>query len=360
MCDSNEPCAPGMPYGHRKPASQWTYVIPGAYGECRGSSQRKLLAAGMAHLKSSGSGKNSEIPGMMRFVIRSYTVHTDKVRGSHCFVFLTDLHRSEFGPGNRDLIDAVIRLRPEAVFVGGDMIVAADAGKEPGSGNWYRNVAAIVEALSGRFPVYYAPGNHESQIIAPRNEESAAAFGDAGRDLTDALTGAGAVLLIDEHTELVLYGEQPCGEEKQLPDRIALYGFDIDGQYYRKFRYRHFDADYVGSHLGNPPDEPVYTVVMSHHPRYSDAVAEWGADLILSGHLHGGVLRLPLIGGVISPDPVLFPKYSDGMYDLRGRSGRPAHLIVSCGLGGHTVPYRINNPPEVSVVKIVPRPEEKQ
>ncbi len=281
------------------------------------------------------------------FVEREYTVRTNKVDAPLLFAFLTDLHRSEFGEDNRDLVEAVFRVNPDAVLVGGDMLVVSDAYKELKYGakgcGWYRNAVSLTRALSKSFPVYFAPGNHESQIIKPRDEEAELVFGEAGKELARALEEAGAELLVDSH---MCFSPQGGG-------KAEIYGFDIDGDYYRKFRYARFGEDYVTEHLGRP-DGRVFTIVLSHHPRYSDAVASWGADLILAGHLHGGVMRLPGVGGVLSPDPEFFPRYSDGLYRLKGREGKDCTLIVSCGLGGHTVPFRINNPPELSVIRVIP------
>ena len=83
---------------------------------------------------------------------------------------------------------------------------------------------------------------------------------------------------------------------------------------------------------------------------YFDYYAKWGADLVLSGHVHGGLLRLPIIGGVISPQIKLFPKYTGGLYKLN-----KAVMIVSRGLGTHTIRFRFFNPPELVVVHPVNR-----
>ena len=88
--------------------------------------------------------------------------------------------------------------------------------------------------------------------------------------------------------------------------------------------------------------------MLAHHPAYFDAYASWGADLTLSGHLHGGMIRLPFVGGLVSPQMRLFPKYDKGLYTKKGKK-----LIVSAGLANHTVNIRINNPPELVVIDFV-------
>ena len=94
--------------------------------------------------------------------------------------------------------------------------------------------------------------------------------------------------------------------------------------------------------------DDTFNILLAHHPLYGEAYAGWGADLTLSGHLHGGIVRLPHFGGMISPQLRPFPKYDRGMYEIRGKK-----LIVSAGLGSHTIPLRINNPPQLVVIDFV-------
>ena len=98
--------------------------------------------------------------------------------------------------------------------------------------------------------------------------------------------------------------------------------------------------------MGNA-DERFYTVLLAHNPEYFSSYAEWGADLTLSGHVHGGVARVPIWGkGVISPGLKLFPKYDGGIF----RKGQ-AVMVLSRGLGMHTIPIRLFHPGELWVVE---------
>ena len=105
------------------------------------------------------------------------------------------------------------------------------------------------------------------------------------------------------------------------------------------------------------PDPKRFTVLLTHSPVYFDTYALWGADLSLCGHVHGGLMRLPFIGGVMGTRPNLFPKYSGGQYFYRAVTGKEEHIssmVLTCGLGMHTLPIRIFNPGEVSVIELVP------
>ena len=91
-----------------------------------------------------------------------------------------------------------------------------------------------------------------------------------------------------------------------------------------------------------------FNILLSHSPFDFEVFAKWGADLTLSGHVHGGLIRLPFIGGLISPERGLFPKYSEGEYSIDD-----SKMIVSRGLGGSSgINLRIFNNPEICVVTL--------
>jgi predicted MPP superfamily phosphohydrolase len=104
---------------------------------------------------------------------------------------------------------------------------------------------------------------------------------------------------------------------------------------------------YLPSLIGESSRED-YQLLIAHNPLYIKNYAEWGADLVLSGHLHGGMMRLPGIGGVLSPQAKFFPKYDAGQYHYQ-----KSQLIVSRGLGSHSIMPRIFNIPELVYVKFV-------
>ena len=84
-----------------------------------------------------------------------------------------------------------------------------------------------------------------------------------------------------------------------------------------------------------------------HKPDYAEDLIDYGYDLVLSGHYHGGLINIPFIGAVISPDFKLFPKYSIGNYKYKD-----SNVIVSAGLGEHFLKIRVNNTPEIVVINI--------
>lgn len=96
-------------------------------------------------------------------------------------------------------------------------------------------------------------------------------------------------------------------------------------------------------------DEQAVNILLAHNPRYGDAYFGWGADLILSGHYHGGVLRFTRCRGAISPQFELFPRYCCGDFYKKGQ-----HMLVSGGIGEHTIPVRVHNPRELLIVDLKP------
>ena len=132
---------------------------------------------------------------------------------------------------------------------------------------------------------------------------------------------------------------------------VKLSGLEIPLGAYARFGKKDLPLKEITDRIGEHGEE--YQILFAHHPGYIQEYLEYGADLILSGHYHGGVMQLPGIGGVISPDFTLFPKYSGGIY----REGTQT-VVVSRGLGTHSVPVRLWNWPELIVLELSGTSEE--
>lgn len=144
-----------------------------------------------------------------------------------------------------------------------------------------------------------------------------------------------------------------CNTHITLPKQnIIVYGAEIKEECYRHFRMYPLEEDYMASILGIP-DKEQFIILLAHNPDYFTRYAEWGADLVLSGHVHGGLMKLPFLGGVISPALKLFPKYDGGLFQKEGST-----MILSRGLGTHTLPIRILNPGELIVVQLQPKKQD--
>lgn len=256
-----------------------------------------------------------------RFVIKQYRIKSKKIRGKHRYVFLSDLHNKVYGKDNASLLLEIDRIKPEAILIGGDMLTS-----KPGKD--FTPASSLVKNLANKYPVYYANGNHEYRIRIYEDT-----YGDLYKNYEEMLTQAGIVRLVNE--------------KKYLEDsNILLSGLEIDRKYYKRFRHIGMEETYLEELLG-AVDENVFTILFAHNPDYFAQYVKYGVDLVLSGHVHGGIARLPFIGGVISPSFRLFPKYDGGFFKENGTS-----MVLSKGLGVHTIPIRFLNPGELIVLDL--------
>ena len=106
-----------------------------------------------------------------------------------------------------------------------------------------------------------------------------------------------------------------------------------------------FGAEQIRKILGDP-DEGSFNILLTHNPLYAESYSGWGADLTLAGHIHGGIIRIPFAGGLLSPERELFPRYDAGLYQVGGKT-----LIVNRGLG-NSFGFRAFNRPEISVITL--------
>lgn len=256
-----------------------------------------------------------------RFVVKTYTAEDERIRKPCRAVLLTDVHNKCYGKDNDKLLEAIHGQRPDFILIAGDILTAGPkASMEP--------AINLLGKLAEKYPVYYANGNHEHRLkLYPE------VYGDMARRYGEALQEIGIRPMVNSHTDLPEYG-------------IAVYGSQIHERFYKRFRLTKMESGYLPEILGQAPEE-LFTVLLAHNPDYFPRYAAWGADLTLSGHIHGGVARVPFWGrGVVSPAWHLFPRYDGGIF----REGERT-MLLSRGLGIHTIPVRIFNPGELWVVE---------
>jgi len=240
------------------------------------------------------------------------------------FVFISDLHNKQYGDHNVDLVNDIDKLSPDFIVLGGDMITSCME-------KWtdFSDTLKFVEALSKKYPVYYGMGNHEERLY--RKPEK---FPKGSYDrLKEILSKIHAPLLDDEKIALNDLG-------------INIYGLNLDHEYYRKVITKKLPDGYLVNKLGTPESDK-FNILIAHNPEHFASYAKWNADLVLSGHVHGGIIRLPYLGGVVSPALKLFPKYDGGLFK-EGNS----QMVLSRGIGSHTVPIRVNNKAELIYIEI--------
>lgn len=252
-----------------------------------------------------------------RFVTIRYTVSDSRIQKEFRAVLLADLHNKSFGKDNEALITAIDELQPDMILVAGDMLTA-----KPGAD--FKVAIELMGRLSARYPVYYGNGNHEYRAgIYPEK------YGDMYENYNRQLSEMGIHPLVNTAVKPEEYG-------------VSIYGLEIAREYYKRFQRPHMSVEYMNGVLGQA-DESAYKIVLAHNPEYFETYAAWGADLVLSGHVHGGMVRVPFCGkGVVSPNISFFPKYDGGSFVV-GNS----RMLLSRGLGTHTIPVRLFNPGEL-------------
>ncbi len=252
-----------------------------------------------------------------------YTITSEKINQKLRIVFFSDLHGNEFGKDNSELISKIQKNKPDLILCGGDMSVAK---KEHFSKKGLTFLAEIRKTA----PVYFTNGNHETELRAFKKQyEKGMKF----------LKAHNICILNQKRQKLNI-----CGNE------IELIGMELPLSSYRKLRKPRLNPNELISQNGTVNSD-CFTVMLSHNPAFVPQYFDYGADLTLCGHYHGGIMRLWKQQILISPYGFPLPKYGYGIYEDHVAK---KHVIVSSGLGDHVIPFRIHNPEEIVVIDLVP------
>ena len=229
-------------------------------------------------------------------------------------VQISDLHDAQIGENNENLIAMTAENEPDCIQLTGDFVDCSRFHPE--------RSLSVAESLVKIAPVYYVSGNHEA-ILSDADYQA----------LTDGLRALGVCVLEDESAELTRGGQS-----------IRLIGLTDIGFHPGTLEEK---KDALRTALSALLPEDEFSVTLAHRPELMDVYTECGAPLVLSGHAHGGQIRLPGIGGLIAPGQGLFPKYTEGKYEENGTT-----LVVSRGVGNSVLPLRVNDRPQIVVVQL--------
>lgn len=254
--------------------------------------------------------------------INEYTVE-ESVTSSIRILQLSDLHNAEFGDNNEELIDLVKKQSPDLIVMSGDMINRDEENLDI--------ITDLISSLSDVAPIYYGYGNHEVDWIE-----------SFGFDLEDKLTQAGAVVLNNSYRDVSVNDS-----ELRIGGYMGYYR--QPGMLTQDEEQKKVELDFANDFENTDR----LKILINHIPTQWvdwDYINEYPVDVVFSGHYHGGAIRIPIIDqGLYAPYVGWFPPYTKGMF-----TGSQATCVLSTGLGSeHNIP-RLNNPPDIVIVDVVP------
>lgn len=245
----------------------------------------------------------------------AYNLQTDEIATSLHFVFISDLHNKEFGKNNSRLIEKIKNESPDFIAVGGDMVTNNYADE--------KILKSTLTQLAEIAPTYCILGNHELYLANTMDFETI--INSTGAELLD-----NEVIHFEKDNETIVIGGM-----SDFPF------YEFNGPEYN-VPERYFWDEFVKE------AEEHYSILLHHQPEYLENLfADTKIDLVVCGHTHGGLIRIPFVGGVVSPNQALFPKYDMGEYQLHDTT-----MIISSGMSNSNFVPRINNPPEICVIDV--------
>ena len=249
----------------------------------------------------------------------TYEFTSSKISEPVRFVFLSDLHCRNFGKHNQELCKCIADQKPDFIALVGDIINRSSTKNE------IDEVCSFIKDLTKIAPVYYSLGNHEEQYISTNGDE-----------VLQQIESTSAILLNDTYIDVDVHGQS-----LRLGGMIKLAYLAVEKE-----------EDEANIFLDNFCNTDRLKILLNHRPEgfyFGDACQVWSVDFILSGHTHGGLIRFPFVGGLYAPIQGAFPEVYYGEYKFENNL-----MVITSGLAGHGMIPRINNPPEIVVIDLVP------
>lgn len=245
-----------------------------------------------------------------------YEIKSSKISDkydNYKIMLLTDLH-------NRDVTEKLVKIAkeesPDIIVMSGDMI-------NEKIDNGYENFFKLCNELEN-YTKYYVFGNHEENMTDERQNNF--------------------IKQIKEKTNVILMNNKVL----ELDNSFNIYGFSHEVRYYLASTKERIDRSYIEERIGKI-DKSKFNLLISHDPLLYNEYSILGYDLVLSGHMHGGIINIPFIGGLLSPDFTFFPKYYKGVNKFED-----TNVVISRGLGyGYMIPIRVFNRGEVVIIKLM-------
>lgn len=250
-----------------------------------------------------------------------YTVESDRVKSEIKIAVVSDLHNMNFLNDNKGVVKKIQSEEPDIIAVVGDMIDEYAENSE--------NTLNVMTALPDIAPTYYSMGNHDKL------------FSDYTSYITEVENSG--VIVLDDKTDKITIGE----------NEITLLG--LSG-----YSFGEVENPAYTALLKELCENDSLRLMLCHYPEFSqwfferDLYYESDFELMLSGHTHGGLVRIPYIGGVFAPNQGFFPEYTKGMYYVDKENKNPYNMLVTSGLGQDKRFIRLNNFPEIAFITVKP------
>ena len=266
---------------------------------------------------------------LKKFRVTRYQMQTHKISSPLRIAVIADLHSFTYGIKNSTLLAAVKNAAPDLILIPGDLIVTSKIERYGIALDFVRRL------VTTGVPVICTNGNHESKAQQPESDSYM-----AYRQYLRQLKRSGVRILNNESCKVALCGTQVC-----------ISGLELPLSSYKKGKRPYLEEAFIKRELGAASDaEGHLQILLAHHPAFAEQYAAWGADLTVCGHNHGGLVSIPGLGSVISPQFVPFPKYDAGEFTVSGKK-----IYISRGLGTHTFHIRIFNRAELVVITVKPQ-----
>lgn len=265
----------------------------------------------------------------MNIKIKKYVIQDENIPkelSGYRIALFSDSHDNDFGPGGEAIISRLDTMKPDVVLFAGDGNSTSYSDVDPSIG--HDNYEELFKAVSSKYDTYYVAGNHEH-----RWERLCSSHGRDDYDESISRIKGYGVNYLDNKSVRIADG------------RINIVGLDLPREYYL-FEYEKLTTQKINELVG-AANKDCYNILLTHTPIFFEEYARWGANLSLCGHMHGGMIRLPLIGGVLSPYRKFFPKYDYGYFEKDG-----AKMIISSGAGDHNIRFSLINPYELVLITL--------
>lgn len=224
---------------------------------------------------------------------------------------VSDLHNYQW---SEKLIRKIKMESPDIIAITGDLV---DSSKTD-----FDVALQFIQDANKIAPIYYVTGNHEAWL------EDYSVLKEQLEKLNVNMMDDRSLFIEKDSNKIQILGVQD-------PDFVErMNSGNIQGEIVRIKTSEILNKDY-------------FNIVLSHRPEHFEEYVKVGADLVLTGHAHGGQVRIPFFGGLVAPNQGFFPEYTEGIYNEKNTD-----MIVSRGLGNSIIPIRINNTPELVIIKL--------